>query len=50
VNTEMNFRVPKIVRKFLSSCAAGGFSRRAQLHEVMCHSSRYTRIADLNHK
>jgi hypothetical protein len=32
VNTVMNFRVPKIVGKFLS--AAGGFSRRTWLHGV----------------
>jgi hypothetical protein len=34
VNTIMNVRVPKNVGKFLSSCATGGFSRRAQLHGV----------------
>jgi hypothetical protein len=34
VNTVMNLRVPKNVGKFLSSCTTGGFSRRAQLHEV----------------
>jgi hypothetical protein len=34
VNTVMNFRVPKNAGKFLSSCRIGGFSRRAQLHEV----------------
>jgi hypothetical protein len=31
VNTEINFRVPKIVWKFLSSCATDGFSRRSYL-------------------
>jgi hypothetical protein len=34
VNTVMNLRVPQNVGKFLSSCRIGGFSRRAQLHEV----------------
>jgi hypothetical protein len=34
VNTVMNFRVPKSGGKFLSSCTTGGFSRRAQLHEI----------------
>jgi hypothetical protein len=34
VNTVMNLRIPKNVRKFLNSCTIGGFSRRAQLHEV----------------
>jgi hypothetical protein len=34
VNTVMNLRVPLIVGKFLSSCTAGGFSRRAQLSGV----------------
>jgi hypothetical protein len=29
VNTVMNLRVLQIVGKFLSSCATGGFSRRA---------------------
>jgi hypothetical protein len=33
VNTVINFRVPKIAGKFLSSHTIGGFSRRAQLHE-----------------
>jgi hypothetical protein len=32
--TIMNFRVPQNVRKFLSSCITGGFSRRDQVHEV----------------
>jgi hypothetical protein len=35
VNTVMNLRVPQNVGKFLSSCTTGGFSRRAQLHEVI---------------
>jgi hypothetical protein len=34
VNTVINLRVPSNVGKFLSSCATGGFSRRAQLHGV----------------
>jgi hypothetical protein len=34
VNTVMNLRVPSNVVKFLSSCATGGFSRRAQIHGV----------------
>jgi hypothetical protein len=34
VNMVMNLRVPLNVEKFLSSCATGGFSRRAQLHAV----------------
>jgi hypothetical protein len=34
MNTVMNLRGPQNIRKFLSSCATGGFSRRAQLREV----------------
>jgi hypothetical protein len=34
VNTVMNLRVPGSI-KFLSSCATGGFSRRAQFHGVI---------------
>jgi hypothetical protein len=34
LNTVMNLRVPENAGKFLSSCTIGGFSRRAQLHEV----------------
>jgi hypothetical protein len=34
VNTVVNHRVPENIGKFLSSCIIGGFSRRAQLHEV----------------
>jgi hypothetical protein len=34
VNTVMNLRVPQNAGKFLNSCTTGGFSRRAQLHEV----------------
>jgi hypothetical protein len=34
VNTVMNLRVSYNYGKFLSSCTIGGFSRRAQLHEV----------------
>jgi hypothetical protein len=33
VNTVMNFQIQLNVGKFLCSCVAGGFSRRAQLHE-----------------
>jgi hypothetical protein len=34
VNTVMNLRLPQIFGKFLSSCATGGSSRRAQLYVV----------------
>jgi hypothetical protein len=34
VSTVLNVRVPSNVGKFLSSCATGGFSRKAQLHKV----------------
>jgi hypothetical protein len=34
VDTVMNLRVPQNAGKFLNSCTTGGFSRRAQLHEV----------------
>jgi hypothetical protein len=34
VNMVINLRVPKNTGKFLSSYTIGGFSRRAQLHEV----------------
>jgi hypothetical protein len=34
VNAVMNLQVPLNAGKFLSSCTIGGFSRRAQLHEV----------------
>jgi hypothetical protein len=34
MNTIMNLRVPQNPGKFLSSSTSGGFSRRAQLHEV----------------
>jgi hypothetical protein len=34
VKTVMNLRVAYISGKFLSNCTIGGFSRRAQLHEV----------------
>jgi hypothetical protein len=33
LNTVMNPRVPQNIRKFLSSCTTGGFSRGAQLYE-----------------
>jgi hypothetical protein len=34
VNTVISFRVSNNAAKFLNSCTTGGFSRRAQLHEV----------------
>jgi hypothetical protein len=34
VNTVKNSLVPQNAGKFLSNCANGGFSRRAQLHVV----------------
>jgi hypothetical protein len=34
VNMVINLRVPSNARKFLSSCATGGFSTRAHLHVV----------------
>jgi hypothetical protein len=34
MNTVMNLRVRYNVGKFLGRCTTGGFSRRAQLHEV----------------
>jgi hypothetical protein len=34
VNTEMNLRVPQNARKFSNSYTTGGYSGRAQLHEV----------------
>jgi hypothetical protein len=39
LNTLMDFRIPENIGKFLSIYTAGGFSRRAQLHElsyIMC--------------
>jgi hypothetical protein len=36
VNTIMNFRILQNAGKSMSSCTTGGFSRRAQLHEVGC--------------
>jgi hypothetical protein len=33
-NKILNFRVPYNTEKSLSSCRTGGFSRRAQLHEI----------------
>jgi hypothetical protein len=35
VNRVMNLRVPYNAGKFLSNCAIGGFSRRAQLHYLV---------------
>jgi hypothetical protein len=34
VITVINLQVPLNIGKFLSSCATGGFARRAQLSEV----------------
>jgi hypothetical protein len=34
VNTVMNLRVISNAGNFLNNCTTGGFSRRAQLHEV----------------
>jgi hypothetical protein len=34
VNNVANLQFSQIFRKFLCSCITGGFSRRAQLHEV----------------
>jgi hypothetical protein len=33
-STVMHLRLPYIFGKFLSGCRTGGFSRRAQIHEV----------------
>jgi hypothetical protein len=43
VNTIMNLGVPQNAGKFLNTCTTGGFSRKAQLHEVsyMIHFSFY---------
>jgi hypothetical protein len=38
-NRVMNLRVPLIAGNFLSSCTLGGFSRRAQLREVLTELS-----------
>jgi hypothetical protein len=35
VNMAMNLPVPQNVGKFLSSCVAGCFSRKTELHEVI---------------
>jgi hypothetical protein len=40
VNTVMNLRVPQNGGKFLSGCATGGSSRRAELHGVILKSRR----------
>jgi hypothetical protein len=34
VKTVMNLRFPSNIRKFLSGCTTGGFSKRTQFHEV----------------
>jgi hypothetical protein len=39
VNMVMKYRVPKNFGNFLSTCATGSFSRRAQLHGVSHLSS-----------
>jgi hypothetical protein len=42
LNTAMNLRVPESTGNTLSSCKIGGFSRRAQLHNLMsckCNST-----------
>jgi hypothetical protein len=36
VNMVINLRVSLNAGKFLNSCTTGGFSRRAQFHEVRC--------------
>jgi hypothetical protein len=41
VNTIMNLPVPQNFRKFFSSCATGGFSRRAHLHGVSYATLRF---------
>jgi hypothetical protein len=41
VITVMNLRVPYSVEKFLSGCAAGGFSKMTQVHEVSSFIYRY---------
>jgi hypothetical protein len=40
VITVMNLRVPEAAGKFLSSFTIGGFSRRAQLHELLLQFRR----------
>jgi hypothetical protein len=49
VNTVLNLRVPKNAGKFLISCKANGFSRRAQLHEVsyLIFSASYSEISSV---
>jgi hypothetical protein len=44
VNTVMNLRVPQNAGKFLSSCTTGGFSRRAQLHELKHTKNQVLRL------
>jgi hypothetical protein len=48
VNTIINLRVPYNVGKFLSSYTTGGFSRRAQLHEVSYKKLVYKTMASHN--
>jgi hypothetical protein len=45
-NTVMNFRVPKNAGKFLNSCTTGGFSRRAQLNEVITQATSRLPVFD----
>jgi hypothetical protein len=40
VNTVMNLRVPQNAGMFMSSCTAGSFTTRPQLHEVGLASRR----------
>jgi hypothetical protein len=41
LDTVMNVQVPYNVRKFLSSCTTGGFSRRPELHGVIYMKRNY---------
>jgi hypothetical protein len=34
VKTVMSLRIPENIWKFLNTCTTGGFSRKAQLHEL----------------
>jgi hypothetical protein len=38
LSTVMNLWIPQNAGEFLSSCTTGGFSRRAQFHEVSLFS------------
>jgi hypothetical protein len=50
VNTVINLRVKYNVGKFSSSCTTGGFSRRAQLHQVITYICRSRRWRGLRHE